>query len=58
MMRSYARIPRAYADGTETLATAFQAMHGGLSCQQKLGPDTLFRRQAAQGAQPIAAKPR
>jgi hypothetical protein len=28
------------------------------SGQQKLAADTLFRQQAAQGAQPIAAKPR
>lgn len=58
MMQSYARMARAYADGTETLATAFQAMYGGLSDQQELASDTLFRQQAAQDAPPIAAKPR
>jgi hypothetical protein len=58
MMQSYARIARAYADGTETFATAFQPMFGGWSDRQKLASDTLFRQQAAQGAQPIAAKPR
>jgi hypothetical protein len=57
-MQSYAQISRAYADGTEKLATAFQAMYVVLSDQQKLAADTLFRQQAAQGAQPIAAKPR
>ena len=57
-MQSYAQISRAYADGTEKLATAFQAMYAVLSDQQKLAADTLFRQQAAQGAQPIAAKPK
>lgn len=57
-MQSYAQISRAYADGTEKLATAFQAMYAVLSDQQKLAADTLFRQQAAQGSQPIAAKPR
>jgi hypothetical protein len=57
-MQSYAQISRAYADGTEKLATAFPAMYVVLSDQQKLAADTLFRQQAAQGAQPIAAKPR
>ncbi len=57
-MQSYAQISRAYADGTEKLATAFQAMYAVLSDQQKLAADTLFRQQAAQGAQPVAAKPR
>jgi protein CpxP len=57
-MQSYAQISRAYADSTEKLATAFQAMYAVLSDQQKLAADTLFRQQAAQGAQPIAAKPK
>ncbi len=55
-MTSYAEISRAYADGTEKLAAAFQAFYGVLSDQQKLAADTLFRQQAAQGAQPQAMK--
>jgi hypothetical protein len=55
-MQSYAQISRAYGDGTEALATAFQALYATLSDQQKQAADTLFRQQAAQGAQPQAAK--
>jgi protein CpxP len=55
-MESYAQISRAYADGTEKLSTAFQALYGTLSDQQKQAADTLFRQQAAQSAQPQAAK--
>jgi protein CpxP len=55
---SYAQISRAYADGTEKLAAAFQAFYGVLSDQQKQAADTMFRQQAAQGAQPIAATKR
>lgn len=57
-MISYAQISRAYADGTEKLAAAFQAFYGVLSDQQKLAADTLFRQQAAQATQPQAVKPR
>ena len=57
-MLSYAQISRAYADGTEKLAAAFQAFYGVLSDQQKQAADTMFRQQAAQGAQPIAATKR
>jgi protein CpxP len=47
-MQSYAQISRAYADGTEQLATAFQALYATLSEQQRKAADTLFRQQAAQ----------
>jgi periplasmic protein CpxP/Spy len=57
-MQSYAQISRAYGDGNEKLATAFQALYGVLSDQQKQAVDTLFRQQAAQSAQPQAAKPK
>jgi len=57
-MTSYAQISRAYADGTEKLAAAFQAFYGMLSDQQKQAADTLFRQQAAQAMQPQAVKPR
>jgi protein CpxP len=54
-MVSYAQISRAYADGTEKLAAAFQGFYGVLSDQQKLAADTLFRQQSGQSAatQPI-----
>lgn len=55
-MQSYAQISRAYADGTEKLATAFQALYATLSDQQKIAADTLFRQQAAQAAVPVATK--
>ena len=51
-MMSYAQVSRAYADGTEKLAAAFQAFYGVLSAQQKQAADTLFQQQAAQGTQP------
>jgi hypothetical protein len=57
-MASYAEISRAYADGTEKLAAAFQVFYGVLSDPQKQAADTLFRQQAAQNAQPLVAKPR
>jgi hypothetical protein len=53
-----AQISRAYADGTEKLAAAFQAFYGVLSDQQQLAADTLFRQQAAQTTQPQGVKPR
>lgn len=52
-MMSYAQISRAYADGTEKLAAAFQAFYAVLSDQQKQAADTLFRQQSGQSAQPI-----
>jgi periplasmic protein CpxP/Spy len=57
-MQSYAQISRAYADGTEKLAAAFQSLYASLSDAQKLAADTLFRQQAAQATTPVAAKPR
>lgn len=57
-MQSYAQIMRAYGDGTEKLAAAFQALYGVLSAPQKQAADTLFRQQAVQSAQPQAVKPR
>jgi hypothetical protein len=45
-MKSYAQVARAYADNTEALATAFEALYGVLSDQQKLTIDTLFREEA------------
>jgi cytochrome c551/c552 len=46
-MKSYAKVARAYADNTEALATAFEALYGVLSDQQKQAIDTLFRQDAA-----------
>jgi periplasmic protein CpxP/Spy len=50
-MQSYAQLSRAYGDGNEKLAAAFQASYAMLSDQQKQAADTLFRQQAAQSAQ-------
>ena len=47
-MKSYAQVARAYADNTEKLSAAFEALYGGLSDQQKQTIDTLFRQQATQ----------
>jgi hypothetical protein len=55
-MQSYAQISRAYGDGIEKLAVAFQALYESLSDQQKQAADKLFQQQAAQNAQPLAAK--
>lgn len=55
-MQSYAKITRAYGDGTEKLATAFAALYGVLADPQKQAADTLFRQQATQSAQPQAIK--
>lgn len=54
-MKSYAQVARAYADNTERLATAFEALYGVLSDQQKQTIDTLFRQQTAQSTatQPV-----
>jgi len=49
-MKSYAQVARAYADNTENLSTAFEALYGVLSDQQKQTIDTLFRQQATQSA--------
>jgi periplasmic protein CpxP/Spy len=49
--QSYAQLSRAYGDGNEKLAAAFQASYAMLSDQQKQAADTLFRQQAAQSAQ-------
>jgi protein CpxP len=46
-MKSYAQVARAYADNTQALATAFEALYGVLSDQQKQTVDTLFRQDAA-----------
>lgn len=53
-MQSYAQISRAYADGTEKLATSFEALYGTLSEPQKKAADTLFQQQAAASAMPPA----
>jgi len=50
-MQSYAQLSRAYGDGNEKLAAAFQASYAMLSDQQKQAADTLFRQQAAQSVQ-------
>jgi len=57
-MQSYAQLSRAYGDGNEKLAAAFQASYAMLSDQQKQAADTLFRQQAAQSAQIPVVKPR
>jgi LTXXQ motif family protein len=49
-MKSYAQVARAYADNTEKLSAAFEALYGVLSDQQKQTIDTLFRQQATQSA--------
>jgi hypothetical protein len=49
-MKSYAQVARAYADTTENLSAAFEALYGVLSDQQKQTIDTLFRQQPAQSA--------
>ena len=55
-MQSYAQLSRAYGDGNEKLAAAFQASYAMLSDQQKQAADTLFRQQAAQSVQVPAVK--
>ena len=49
-MKSYAEIARAYADNTEALEKAFEALYGTLSDQQKQSADLLFREDAARNA--------
>jgi periplasmic protein CpxP/Spy len=49
-MKSYAQVARAYADNTEALATAFEALYGVLTEQQKQTIDTLFRQEATRTA--------
>jgi len=55
-MRSYAQVARAYADNTQKLASAFEALYGALSDQQKLTIDTLFRQQPVQNTAAQPAK--
>jgi periplasmic protein CpxP/Spy len=47
-MKSYAAIARAYADNTEKLSEAFDALYAVLSDSQKQTADTMFRQQATQ----------
>jgi protein CpxP len=47
-MKSYAQVARAYADNTEKLSAAFEALYGVLSDQQRQTIDMLFRQQATQ----------
>jgi protein CpxP len=49
-MKSYADIARAYADNTQALSTAFEALYGVLTVQQKQTIDTLFRQDATRTA--------
>ena len=49
-MKSYADIARAYADNTQALATAFEALYGVLTVQQKQTIDTMFRQDATKTA--------
>jgi hypothetical protein len=53
-MKSYAQISRTYADGTDKLATSFDALYGTFSEPQKQAADTLSQQQAARGAKPDA----
>jgi ABC-type transporter Mla subunit MlaD len=53
-MKSYAQVARAYADDTEKLSAAFEALYGVLSDQQKQTIDTLFRQQATQSTKPLS----
>jgi hypothetical protein len=55
-MHSYAQIARAYADNTERLATAFDALYASLSDTQKQAADALFRQQATAAARPRAGR--
>jgi hypothetical protein len=52
-MHSYAQIARAYADNTERLSAAFDALYAGLSDTQKAAADTLFREQPADASKPV-----
>ncbi len=45
-MKSYAAVARAYADDTQKLSDAFQALYSTLSDPQKQTADTIFRQQA------------
>lgn len=49
-MKSYATIARAYADNTENLATAFEALYGKLDPGQKKIADELFQQPPAPAA--------
>ena len=46
-MKSYTQVARAYADNTQALATAFEALYDVLTDQQKQTADALFRQDAA-----------
>ena len=46
-MQSYAQIARNHADGTEKLASTFQALYDTMSPQQRQTADTMFQQQAA-----------
>lgn len=49
-MKSYAQVARAYADNTEALAQAFEALYGVLTPDQRQTVDTLFRQQPTQAS--------
>ncbi len=53
-MKSYAQVVHTYADDTEKLSVAFEALYGVLSDQQKQTIDTLFRQQATQSTHPLS----
>ncbi len=53
-MKSYAQVVRTYADDTENLSAAFEALYGVLSDQQKQTIDTLFRQQATPSTHPFS----
>jgi uncharacterized membrane protein len=53
-MESYAQISRAYADGTEKLATSFKVLYDTLSEPQKQTADRLFQQQAASSTRAVA----
>jgi hypothetical protein len=53
-MKSYAQVVCTYADDTEKLSAAFEALYGVLSDQQKQTIDTLFRQQATQNTHPLS----
>jgi protein CpxP len=55
-LQSYAQVSRAYAEGNEKLAVAFQALYASFSDPQKKAADTLFRQQAAKAVPPAAAR--
>jgi hypothetical protein len=54
-MKSYAQVIRAYADDTDRLEKAFEALYKVLTDQQKQTLDAMFRREATQNATPLPA---